>query len=110
MVETDPQWTATNLLKPSRQHAEKVHVPRGVDLEVQAGEFLSVVGASGRGKTTMLHLPGTLDRPDEGDIRLDGERIDNLPSKRRDALRNRTFGFIFQFYHLLPELNTLENV
>ncbi len=58
----------------------------------------------------MLHLLGTLDKPDGGSIYLEGRRIDNLPSEDRDALRNRTFGFIFQFYHLLPELNTLENV
>jgi lipoprotein-releasing system ATP-binding protein len=58
----------------------------------------------------MLHLLGSLDRPDKGTISLDGERIDNLPSRRRDELRNRTFGFIFQFYHLLPELSTLDNV
>ena len=77
---------------------------------VHEGEFLSVVGASGSGKSTLLHLLGTLDRPDKGDIHLDGRRIDNLPSKRRDQLRNQTFGFIFQFYHLLPELTTLENV
>jgi lipoprotein-releasing system ATP-binding protein len=110
MMDSSPLLTATNLHKTYRKKVEQVHVLRGVDLEVCAGEFLSVVGHSGSGKTTMLHLLGTLDRPDEGEIRLDGERIDNLPSKRRDALRNRTFGFIFQFYHLLPELSTLENV
>src|SRR5437764_3442294 len=58
----------------------------------------------------MLHLLGTLDRPDDGSIHLEGRRIDNRPAQERDELRNRTFGFIFQFYHLLPELNTLENV
>ena len=58
----------------------------------------------------MLHLLGTLDRPDDGTIHLEGRRIDNLPAQERDELRNRTFGFIFQFYHLLPEFNTLENV
>src|SRR5262249_45843250 len=78
--------------------------------EVQEGEFLSIVGASGSGKSTLLHLLGTLDKPDQGRIRLRGERIDNLPAERRDRLRNQTFGFIFQFYHLLPELTTLENV
>jgi lipoprotein-releasing system ATP-binding protein len=57
-----------------------------------------------------LHLLGTLDKPDDGTIHLDGRRIDNLPAGDRDALRNRTFGFIFQFYHLLPELNALDNV
>lgn len=104
------QLTAVNLHKTYRRNADKVRVLRGVDLEVHGGEFVSVVGASGSGKSTMLHLLGTLDRPDEGTIHLDGERIDNLPNERRDQLRNQTFGFIFQFYHLLPELNTLENV
>src|SRR5205085_2835126 len=87
-----------------------IPVLRGLDLEVRPGEFLSIIGHSGCGKSTLLHLLGTLDRPDEGEVRLDGERIDNLPSVKRDQLRNQTFGFIFQFYHLLPEFTTLENV
>jgi lipoprotein-releasing system ATP-binding protein len=102
--------TAENLHKTYSKDAVKVPVLRGLSLEVQVGEFVSVIGASGSGKSTLLHLLGTLDRPDEGVIRLAGERIDNLPSDRRDLLRNQTFGFIFQFYHLLPELNALENV
>src|SRR5262245_54777195 len=102
--------TATNLYKTYRKDAVKVRVLRGLDVEVGAGEFVSVVGASGSGKSTMLHLLGTLDRPDDGAIYLEGQRIDDLPSEARDRLRNQTFGFIFQFYHLLPELNTLENV
>jgi lipoprotein-releasing system ATP-binding protein len=110
MTESVPLLAAYDLCKTYRRHAVKVEVLRGLDLEVQAGEFLSVVGASGSGKSTMLHLLGTLDRPDQGRICLEGERIDDLPSDRRDRLRNGTFGFIFQFYHLLPELNTLENV
>src|SRR5476649_2771516 len=101
---------AVNLHKTYRRSADKVQVLRGLDLEVYQGEFLSVIGASGSGKSTMLHLLGTLDQPDDGCIHLDGRRIDNLPAQDRDQLRNRTFGFIFQFYHLLPELNTLENV
>jgi lipoprotein-releasing system ATP-binding protein len=101
---------AVNLHKTYRRDAVKVRVLQGLDLEVSAGEFLSIVGASGSGKSTLLHLLGTIDAPDEGRILLDGERIDNLPSERRDALRNGTFGFIFQFYHLFPELSTLENV
>src|SRR5262249_54277090 len=79
-------------------------------LDVQEGEFVCVLGHSGSGKSTLLHLLGTLDRPDEGEIRLVGQRIDNLPASERDALRNGTFGFIFQFYHLLPELSALETV
>jgi lipoprotein-releasing system ATP-binding protein len=102
--------TATNLHKTYRRHTTLVPVLRGLDLDVNAGEFLSVIGASGSGKSTLLHLLGTLDAPDEGEIRLDGHRIDDLPGRERDDLRNRTFGLIFQFYHLLPELNTLENV
>src|SRR5438093_7406542 len=108
-MDTIPLLTATNLHKTYRKNADKVRVLRGLDLQVEAGEFLSVVGVSGSGKSTLLHLLGTLDRPDHGSICLDGERIDDLSSKRRDQLRNQTFGFIFQFYHLLPELSTLEN-
>ena len=105
-----PLLAATDLHKAYRKHAIEVPVLNGLGLEVQEGEFLSVVGASGSGQSTLLHLLGTLDRPDQGRIHLSGERIDNLPAERRDVLRNQTFGFIFQFYHLLPELTTLENV
>ena len=110
MLEPAPLLAAVNLHKTYRKDAVTVRVLQGLDLEVYDGEFLSVVGASGSGKSTLLHLLGTLDAPDKGDIRLGGQRIDNLPAEGRDRLRNRTFGFIFQFYHLLPELNTLENV
>jgi len=102
--------SALNLHKTYVKHANRIPVLRGLDLDVAEGEFLSVIGASGSGKSTMLHLLGTLDRPDEGTVHLDGRRIDDLPPEERDRLRNQTFGFIFQFYHLLPELNTLENV
>jgi lipoprotein-releasing system ATP-binding protein len=102
--------TAVNLHKTYRKHKIEVPVLRGLDLEVFGGEFLSIVGASGSGKSTLLHLLGTLDKPDLGSIHLEGHRIDNVSSNEREALRNRTFGFIFQFYHLLPELTTLENV
>jgi lipoprotein-releasing system ATP-binding protein len=110
MLEPVPLLTASNLHKTYRKDAVKVRVLRGLDLELYPGEFLSIVGVSGSGKSTLLHLLGTIDRPDEGVIRLAGERIDDLPTERRDVLRNQTFGFIFQFYHLLPELSTLENV
>jgi lipoprotein-releasing system ATP-binding protein len=102
--------TAVNLHKAYRRHAITVPVLNGLDLEVHPGEFLSVVGASGSGKSTLLHLLGVLDRPDDGEVRLDGRRIDNQAARERDQLRNQTFGFIFQFYHLLPELSALENV
>jgi lipoprotein-releasing system ATP-binding protein len=104
------QLVALNLEKSYRKAAIEVPVLRGLSMEVCRGEFLSIVGQSGSGKSTLLHLLGTLDAPDQGEIHFDGRRIDNLPSRGRDALRNRHFGMIFQFYHLLPELNTLENV
>jgi lipoprotein-releasing system ATP-binding protein len=88
----------------------EVPVLRGVELEVEHGELVAVVGASGSGKSTLLHIVGLLDAPDDGIVLVDGQRIDNRPERHRDALRNRTFGFIFQFYHLLPELTALENV
>lgn len=87
-----------------------VPVLRGVNLTVHEGEFLAVVGQSGSGKSTLLHLLGTLDVPDSGSIYFDGQRIDNLPMGQRDSLRNHFIGMIFQFYHLLPEMTTLENV
>ena len=101
---------ATNLRKTYRRNADQVKVLQGLSLDVHAGEFLSVVGASGSGKSTLLHLLGTLDVPDEGTITLNGRRIDNVSSRERDELRNTVFGYIFQFYHLLPEFNTLDNV
>jgi lipoprotein-releasing system ATP-binding protein len=85
-------------------------VLRGVDLEVREREFVTVVGQSGSGKSTLLHVLGTLDAADNGEILLDQQRIDNVSTRRRDELRNRTFGMVFQAYHLLPELTTLENV
>jgi lipoprotein-releasing system ATP-binding protein len=72
--------------------------------------MVAVVGQSGCGKSTLLHLLGTLDAPDAGEIHFEGHRIDDLAQKGRDVLRNKYFGMIFQFYHLLPELTALENV
>jgi lipoprotein-releasing system ATP-binding protein len=102
--------SAVALEKAYRKGEHKVPVLRGVDVSVRKGEFVSIIGQSGSGKSTLLHLLGLLDSPDVGEITLEGQRIDDLPRKSRDALRNRVFGFIFQFYHLLPELSLLENV
>ena len=87
-----------------------LHVLRGVSFRVAAGEFAAVVGASGSGKSTMLHLAGLLDRPDSGQIRLLGRDSTDLSSRARNRMRCRDIGFVFQFYHLLPELNVLQNV
>jgi lipoprotein-releasing system ATP-binding protein len=106
----EPLLSATKLYKSYRKSKHIIPVLRGVDFAVRPGEFVAIVGQSGSGKTTLLHLLGTLDEPEAGEIQFEQNRIDNLPSQARDMLRNRYFGMIFQFYHLLPELTTLENV
>ena len=98
------------LFKSYRRGPLGIPVLQGIDMEVREGEFLAIVGQSGCGKSTLLHLLGTLDQPDDGEVHFEGTRIDNLPSAGRDLLRNRYFGMIFQFYHLMPELSALENV
>jgi lipoprotein-releasing system ATP-binding protein len=107
---TTGHLSAHGLVKSYWKGRNEVPVLRGVDIEVEHGEMLAIVGASGSGKSTLLHLLGLLDAPDSGEVRLEGERIDDRPVRHRDLMRNRTFGFIFQFYHLLPELSALENV
>jgi len=107
---TETLLCAKKLFKSYRKSKHIIPVLRGVDLAVGRGEFVAIVGQSGSGKSTLLHLLGTLDEPDAGEIHFEGNRIDNLPPQAREVLRNRYFGMIFQFYHLLPELTTLENV
>ena len=104
------QLESVGLAKSYRKAAVEIPVLKEVNLAVSHGEFLAIVGQSGSGKSTLLHLLGTLDAPDAGSLFFEGQRIDNLPIAQRDRLRNHCFGMIFQFYHLLPELTTLENV
>ena len=106
----EPQIAAIAVEKAYRKGDHQVPVLHGVDISVHKGEFLSIVGQSGSGKSTLLHLLGLLDAPDVGEVQLDGQRIDDLSERTRDELRNRVFGFVFQFYHLLPELSLMENV
>jgi lipoprotein-releasing system ATP-binding protein len=89
---------------------ERLDVLRGVDLTIKRGEFAAIMGASGSGKSTLLHILGLLDVPDQGRVFLDGRDVSQLKPRRQDRLRNEYTGFVFQFYHLLPELNVLENV
>jgi lipoprotein-releasing system ATP-binding protein len=105
-----PLLSARSLSKSYYKSKLEIPVLRHVDLDVYPGELVSIVGQSGSGKSTLLHLLATLDHPDSGEIHFEGNRIDNLAPAGRDILRNRYFGMVFQFYHLLPELTTLENV
>ena len=87
-----------------------LEVLKGVDLEIQKGEIVSIIGKSGAGKTTLLQIIGTLDRPDSGSVVIDGVDVFALKEKELADFRNRHIGFIFQFHQLLPEFNALENV
>lgn len=102
-------WTR-GLEKAYRKGSLSVPVLNGVDLEIEEGSFTAIIGQSGSGKSTLLHLLATLDAPNAGEVHFQNRRVDNLPPKQRETLRNEQFGLIFQFYHLLPELSTLENV
>ena len=105
-----PVMSVNGLFKSYHKKNLEVPVLKGVDLTIPTGDFTTIVGTSGSGKSTLLHLMGTLDAPDRGQIHYNDQRIDNLPARDKERLRNREFGMIFQFYHLLPELTTLENV
>jgi len=85
-------------------------VLKGVDLEIKKGEIVSIAGPSGSGKSTLLHILGTLDKPDKGEIFLEQKALHGLKGKSLAAFRNKHIGFVFQFHHLLPEFNAIENV
>ena len=101
---------ATGLVKGYGQGRGARRVLDGADLEVRAGEVVAILGRSGSGKSTLLHLLGGLDRPEAGRIEVAGERVDGAPERRLSALRRRRVGFVFQFFHLLPELSGEANV
>ena len=87
-----------------------LQVLRGIDLQIEKGEVVSIVGPSGAGKTTLLQIMGTLDAPDTGMVRIDGTEVGRKKEKELSAFRNRRIGFVFQFHQLLPEFTALENV
>lgn len=87
-----------------------LEVLKGIDLDINKGEIVSVVGASGAGKTTLLQIIGTLDKPSSGSILFDNQDIASLSEKKMAAFRNKNIGFVFQFHHLLPEFTALENL
>jgi lipoprotein-releasing system ATP-binding protein len=101
---------AVDLRKSFRLDPAVVHVLKGVNLEIKRGELVAIVGASGVGKTTLLHILGTLDRPTSGTVRFDGEDVFAKTDQALAEFRNRTIGFVFQFHHLLPEFTAMENI
>ncbi|MHC4644670.1 MAG: ABC transporter ATP-binding protein [Planctomycetota bacterium] len=101
---------AEGIHKSYRMGATGVSVLRGVDLTVSRGEFVAIVGASGSGKSTLLHILGALDKPDKGVVRFEGRDLGRAGERELNRFRNKMVGFVFQFYHLLDELNVLENV
>jgi len=106
---SDPILETTGLVKDYRMGAARLRVLHGVDLTVARGEFLCVLGPSGSGKSTLLHLLGLLDRPSEGQVVFEGADAFARPKRWRDRMRNQAIGFVFQFYHLMPDLSVLGN-
>lgn len=101
---------AQDIYKSYSMGRGKQEVLGGVNLRVRQGEFVAIMGASGSGKSTLLHILGLLDRPDKGEVFFQGEEVFGLASAKQDKIRNHQIGFVFQFYHLLPELNVEENI
>ncbi len=110
MSERSPILQAVELSKGYGEGESFVGVLRGISLEISRGEMVAVIGPSGVGKSTLLHLLGLLDRPDSGRIEIDGRHVENFRPSERAALRNRVLGFVFQHHYLLDELDARENV
>jgi ABC-type lipoprotein export system ATPase subunit len=107
---SEPLLSARAVHKTYQLGKRSLEVLRGVDLELERGGFVALRGASGAGKSTLLHLLGGLDTPTKGEVRMSGAPLSDLSRSELARLRNRRVGFIFQSYHLLPELDALENV
>ena len=112
MSESRPQMAleARGISKSFQQGNKKIEVLNDVSLQLKSGQSLAIVGASGAGKSTLLHILGGLDRPDSGEVLVEGNSLWALSEAARGAMRNSTMGFIYQFHHLLPEFTAVENV
>ena len=106
----EPLVVVKNLTKTFQHMGRALNVLKGIDLVIETGQILAIVGPSGAGKSTLLHCIGTLDLPTTGTIRLGKEELTTMSASRLAAVRNRDVGFVFQFHHLLPEFNAVENV
>ena len=107
---TEPLVIVEDLHKSFDHMGRMLHVLRGINLLIYTGQIMAIVGPSGAGKSTLLHCIGTLDLPSSGRIQLGQEELTTMSGRRLAAVRNRDIGFVFQFHHLLPEFNALENV
>lgn len=105
-----PLVAVSGLCKSFQHMGKTLEVLCDINLSIRQGELLSIVGPSGAGKSTLLHCMGTLDLPTSGSIRLSGEELTEMSGSRLARVRNREIGFVFQFHHLLPEFDALENV
>lgn len=110
MAATEPILITKDLHKIYPMGKGSVHVLKGIDLKVDEGQIVAIVGPSGVGKSTLLHILGTLDRPTKGSIEINSTKVFEFDDKKIAAFRNKTIGFVFQFHHLLPEFTALENV
>src|SRR5690349_23805421 len=99
-----------NVSKIYRLGEEEIRALDNISLDIDAGEFISIIGPSGSGKSTLMHILGCLDSPTNGTIQLDGTMIHDASPRQLAAIRNRKIGFVFQFFNLLPKLNVLQNV
>ena len=107
---TNPVLTCTNVSKHYGEGNLTVSVLRGINITINAGERVAIVGASGSGKSTLLNILGGLDVPDSGEVSVVGEVLSKMNADERGFLRNRSLGFVYQFHHLLPEFTAIENV
>lgn len=104
------QLTCANVIKTYQQGENSTDVLKGLSLDVKAGEMVAIVGSSGCGKSTFLHIAGGLDKPTSGSVKVSGVDLSELSDKERAAYRNQHIGFIYQFHHLMMEFSALENV
>jgi lipoprotein-releasing system ATP-binding protein len=110
VIASPPVLRLENITRTFTQAGEKLHVLRGCNLEIAAGELVALIGPSGSGKSTLLHTAGLLERPDGGSIIVAGHDASKLDDGGRTLLRRQTIGFVYQFHHLLPEFSALENI